>query len=72
MGDKIMWASPRIPSASGCTDNAEYSYRLITEKKRAVRSRSHLTTYLPFLDTIVKATASTDGALLPARMGAPP
>ena len=54
MGDKIMWARHEDTERIWLYENAEYSYRLITEAKQGSSFSFHLTTYLPYLDSIVE------------------
>jgi hypothetical protein len=63
MGDRIMWARHEDTERIWLHENAEYSYRLITEKKQGSSFSFHLTTYLPFLDTVVEGDGEHETVL---------
>jgi L-ectoine synthase len=54
MGEKIMWARQEGTERLWVHENQEFSHRLITKKKHGSSFSFHITTYMPFFDTVVE------------------
>ncbi len=54
MGEKIMWSRQEDVERVWIHEQQEFSHRLITSKVQGSSFSFHITTYLPYFDTIVE------------------
>lgn len=54
MGDKVMWSRQEDVERVWIHENNEFSHRLITRALQGSSFSFHITTYMPFFDTIVE------------------
>ncbi len=54
MGDKIMWSRQEDVERVWVHEGHEFSHRLITQRHQGASFSFHITTYMPFFDTIVE------------------
>jgi hypothetical protein len=54
MGDKIMWSRQEEVERCWIHEGQEFSHRLITQQHQGSSFSFHITTYMPFFDTIVE------------------
>ncbi len=54
MGDKIMWSRQEDVERIWIHEGREFSHRLVTKDLQGSSFSFHITTYLPFFDTIVE------------------
>ncbi len=54
MGDKIMWSRQEDVERVWVHEGKEFSHRLITRQNQGSSFSFHITTYMPYFETIVK------------------
>ena len=54
MGDRIMWSRQEEVERVWVHEGLEFSHRLITRRHQGCSFSFHVTTYVPFFDTIVE------------------
>ena len=54
MGDRIVWTKQDDVERVWIHENLEYSHRLVTANRQGSSFSFHITTYMPFFDTIVE------------------
>jgi L-ectoine synthase len=54
MGNRILWARQEETERLWIHEGQEFSHRIITRKKQGCSFSFHITTYMPFFDTIVE------------------
>jgi hypothetical protein len=54
VGDKIMWSRQETTDRIWIHENQEFSHRLVTREREGSSFSFHITTYMPFFDTIVE------------------
>ncbi len=63
MGDKIMWSRQQDVERVWVHEGQEFSHRLITRRHQGSSFSFHITTYMPFFDTIVEGDGSHEVVL---------